>query len=363
MMLWNRKLIFYPLLMVWTEIQDVNASFPKDQDHDFSCLLLHSDVPVDQVKIGGFIAACRKQAGFTQAALAERLGVTDRAVSKWENAVAMPDISLLPLLAEAISMLWQVDISRCPRSRSLNEELAHARKSLEAGIVDFSRCEKDTFGPGGFESPEKLLRWLEDNQQYLKDGALLTDVTGIKGPVVYKVQAMLRPALEFVGAHPMAGREVYGVRNADCSIFQGANYIVTPTESNTPAAVETTEELGRLLGFARISRLSPERHDEMIGFLSQLTHCIAVALMNSKESRHLAEFTGDSFRDLTRIARINDGMWSELFLLNRDELLSQMDLFIGKFGELRDALAAGDMDKMREMMRISTERRSYFDRK
>ena len=101
----------------------------------------------------------------------------------------------------------------------------------------------------------------------------------------------------------------------------------------------------------------------MIGFLSQLTHCIAVALMNSKESKHLAEFTGDSFRDLTRIARINDGMWSELFLLNRDELLSQMDLFIGKFGELREALAAGDMEKMREMMRISTERRSYFDRK
>lgn len=211
--------------------------------------------------------------------------------------------------------------------------------------------------------PHVFLSWIENYQDYIKQGALLTDVTGVKRSVVYKVQEMLRDDLEFVGAHPMAGRELYGVKNADCSVFKGANYIVTPTGANTEGAVVTCEDLGRALGFGCISRLSPEEHDEMIGFLSQLTHCIAVALMNSKESRHLAEFTGDSFRDLTRIARINDGMWSELFLLNRDELLSQMDLFIGKFGELRDALAAGDMDKMREMMRISTERRSYFDRK
>ena len=131
--------------------------------------------------------------------------------------------------------------------------------ALERGWIDWGSTTVDPEELGTCDIvifalyPNVLLRWLEDNQQYLKDGALLTDVTGIKGPVVYKVQAMLRPALEFVGAHPMAGREVYGVRNADCSIFQGANYIVTPTESNTPAAVETTEELGRLLGFARIS--------------------------------------------------------------------------------------------------------------
>lgn len=211
--------------------------------------------------------------------------------------------------------------------------------------------------------PHVFLSWLEDYQDFIKPGALLTDVTGVKRSVVYKVQEMLRDDLEFVGAHPMAGRELFGVRNADCSVFKGANYIVTPTAANSEEAIVACEDLGRALGFGCISRLSPEEHDEMIGFLSQLTHCIAVALMNSKESKHLAEFTGDSFRDLTRIARINDGMWSELFLLNRDELLSQMDLFIGKFGELRDALAAGDMDKMREMMRISTERRSYFDRK
>lgn len=240
--------------------------------------------------------------------------------------------------------------------------------ALERGWIDWGSTTVDPVELGTCDIvifalyPNVLLRWLADNQQYLKDGALLTDVTGIKGPVVYKVQAMLRPALEFVGAHPMAGREVYGVRNADCSIFQGANYIVTPTESNTPAAVEATEELGRLLGFARISRLSPERHDEMIGFLSQLTHCIAVALMTCRDVEHLSAYTGDSFRDLTRIARINDEMWSELFLLNRDKLLEQIDLFEAQMQTLRKAIAQGDSELLRSLMRLSTSKRALFDK-
>ena len=107
--------------------------------------------------------------------------------------------------------------------------------------------------------------------------------------------------------------------------------------------------------------MTPEEHDEMIGFLSQLTHCIAVSLMVCKESRHLVDYTGDSFRDLTRIARINDEMWSELFLLNRKELLLQMDLFAEKFSLLRASIASGDRETIRQMMRLSTERRSYFD--
>ena len=235
---------------------------------------------------------------------------------------------------------------------------------IDSGTVEVTREYVSRFDIVVFALyPHVFLSWIERYQDHIKPGALLTDVTGVKGSVVYKVQEMLRPDLEFVGAHPMAGREVYGVENADSRIFEGANYIVTPTEANTEEAVQTCEELGRTLGFNCISRLSPEQHDEMIGFLSQLTHCIAVALMNSKESKHLVDFTGDSFRDLTRIARINGDMWSELFMLNRDELLSQMDLFAGKFNELREALAAGDTEKMKEMMRISTERRGYFDKR
>ncbi|MBQ4510211.1 MAG: prephenate dehydrogenase [Clostridia bacterium] len=211
--------------------------------------------------------------------------------------------------------------------------------------------------------PKVLIDWIEKNQSCFKSGALLTDVTGVKGPIVYKIQDILRDDVEFVGAHPMAGKEVYGVQNADKSIFRNANYIVTPTEKNTKEAIEECKQLGKILGFKTIAELSPEKHDEMIGFLSQLTHCIAVSLMTCKESEHLVDYTGDSFRDLTRIAKINDEMWSELFLLNKDELLSQMDLFMDKFKSLRDSIENEDKEKMKEIMRLSTVRRSLFDKK
>ncbi len=211
--------------------------------------------------------------------------------------------------------------------------------------------------------PEVFKKWIAKYQQYLKSGALITDVTGVKSSVVYEIQDMLRPDVEFIAAHPMAGKEVYGVQNSDPKIFHGANYIVTPTEKNTKEAIDDCLELGRLMGFDRVSVLTPEKHDEMIGFVSQLTHCIAVSLMNCYDGEKLQDYTGDSFRDLTRIARINDEMWSELFLLNKDTLLEQMDKFLSAFGKLRSTLEEEDRETMREMMRISTARRALFDKK
>ena len=99
----------------------------------------------------------------------------------------------------------------------------------------------------------------------------------------------------------------------------------------------------------------------MIGFLSQLTHCIAVSLITCSDNRHLADYTGNSFRDLTRIARINDEMWSELFLLNREPLLEQMRLFSAEFEELRHLLEEEDVEGLRAKMRLSSRRRAYFD--
>ena len=122
-------------------------------------------------------------------------------------------------------------------------------------------------------------------------------------------------------------------------------------------------ELGKLLGFAKVSVLSPKEHDEMIAFLSQLTHCIAITLMTCNDKENMENFTGDSFRDLTRIARINDLMWSELFVTNKSALLEQMNLFIDKFNELKQMIESEDIDNMRKMMRHSTERRALFDKK
>lgn len=211
--------------------------------------------------------------------------------------------------------------------------------------------------------PHVFVEWIEKNQRLLKSGALITDVTGVKGSIVYKIQDMLRPDVEFIAAHPMAGREVSGVENSTDKLFTGANYIVTPTDKNTTEAIRTCMELGRLLGFSNVATLSPEEHDEMIGFLSQLTHCIAVTLMTCNDKEDMEKFTGDSFRDLTRIARINDLMWSELFVANKTALLEQMNLFMNKFTELKEMLENEDVEGMREMMRASTKRRALFDKK
>lgn len=239
--------------------------------------------------------------------------------------------------------------------------------ALREGIIKHGRAEIDPEYIGQFDLlvfamyPHAFVEWIEKYQQYIKPNALITDVTGVKCSIIYKIQNMLRPDLEYIGAHPMAGRECSGVENAHMEIFEGANYIVTPTDKNTPEAIETCKELGRIMGFRMIAELTPEKHDEMIGFLSQLAHCIAVSLMVCKDSHHLVDYTGDSFRDLTRIAKINDEMWSELFLLNRDELVKQMNLFSEKFELLRNSIANGDRETIRQMMRLSTERRKYFD--
>ena len=241
--------------------------------------------------------------------------------------------------------------------------------ALQSGIIDEGWTETNAEALADADVivfalyPKVFLEWVKENGASLKKGTLLTDVTGVKSCIVKDIQDALPEGVEFISAHPMAGREVSGVENSDPAIFRGANYIVVPTEQNSEEAIESCKELGMLLGFAQISVLSPEEHDEMIGFLSQLTHCIAVSLMTCSDNTHLACYTGDSFRDLTRIARINDAMWSELFLLNRDALLAQMDKFLLELYRMRYMLEVGDVEGLREKMRLSTERRAVFDKK
>ena len=211
--------------------------------------------------------------------------------------------------------------------------------------------------------PHVFVDWIKENGHLIKEGTVLTDVTGVKGAIVYEIQSVLKDGVEFISAHPMAGREVSGVENSDDSIFKTANYIVVPTENNSFGAIELCKELGEILGFSSISVLDPKKHDEMIAFLSQLTHCIAVSLMCSNDDPGLVFYTGDSFRDLTRIANINDEMWSELFLANRDALLAEMEKYKNTFDRLYNCIKNNDREEMRSMMRISAERRRKFNKK
>ena len=240
--------------------------------------------------------------------------------------------------------------------------------AIEHGIIDkgYTEVNKEFVGQADAVIfglyPEKFVEWIKEYGSCLKKGCMITDVTGVKAPIVYKIQELLPEGIEFIAAHPMCGKEVYGVENADDSMFNEANYIVTPTVNNSEAAIEWCKNLGRILGCRSIAVLSPKDHDMMIAFTSQLTHCIAVSLMNSNDDVNLSKYTGDSFRDLTRIARINEDMWSELFLMNKDALLNQMNIFEEKFDELKKSIENNETEKIKEIMRVSTERRSWFDK-
>lgn len=211
--------------------------------------------------------------------------------------------------------------------------------------------------------PHVFCEWIENYSKYFKSGTVITDVTGVKGAIIENINKNLPDGVEFIAAHPMAGKETGGIENANTEMFKNANYIVVPTMHNTKEAIELCKDLGQTLGFANVSELTVEEHDKMIAFLSQLTHCIAVSLMCASDNPDLVKYTGDSFRDLTRIADINDKMWSELFLCNREALLCEMDNYKKAFDSLYESIKTGDVDTMREMMKLSTVRRRNFNKR
>ena len=251
---------------------------------------------------------------------------------------------------------------------AIDKDEATIKYALKNGIVSKATSEVDAQLIGQADLiifalyPHIFKEWIKENQKLFKTGTIITDVTGVKGCIVEDVQYILREDCEYIAAHPMAGSEKLGIYYANEEIFHQANYIVVPTEKNTPEAIDVCKQVGKILGFARISQLSPYEHDEMIGFVSQLTHCIAMTLMTCNDTEDLQDYTGDSFRDLTRIARIDETMWSELFLLNKDALLHQMKLFTMEFAKLERMLMEADKNGIKEMMRHSTARRKLFDK-
>lgn len=211
--------------------------------------------------------------------------------------------------------------------------------------------------------PSVLIEWIKKHASDFKAGALITDVSGIKTHVIEPIQALLPKTVEFVGSHPMAGRETSGVQFSNSEMFEPANYLIVPTDKNTEAGIEKVRNFAELLNFHHIAVLSPSQHDQMIAFLSQLTHVIAVTLMNTHDNTHLVEYTGDSFRDLTRIAKINEHLWTELFLLNKDNLLQEITDFQQELEHFKEVLKKEDTDEMKRLFVQSTARRKRFDQR
>lgn len=205
--------------------------------------------------------------------------------------------------------------------------------------------------------PELTKKLIVDNIDNFKPGAIITDVAGIKEKLIDDIVPHLRDDLDFVAGHPMAGKESSGIESADPDIFVGANYILTPTDRNKAENIETVREIVEAMGFKNVVETSPSKHDENIAYVSQLPHIVAVGMVNCKEIEDVNLFAGGSYRDTTRIARINAELWSELFIENKNHLVEQIDLFLDYTQNIRDAIEAEDMVKLKEMLKESHNRK------
>ena len=206
--------------------------------------------------------------------------------------------------------------------------------------------------------PKLVKKFIEDNKENFKAGSVITDATGIKEMFIKDIVEILPKNVDFVFGHPMAGREKKGIDFATNDVFKGANYIITPIERNKKENLDLVENIALKMGFKRVRRITPEFHDEMIGFTSQLPHAMAVALINSdEEGRDTGSFIGDSYRDLTRIANINEELWSELFLGNKNNLLKAINNFELELDLIKKAIHDNDKETLMRYFKKSSERR------
>lgn len=207
--------------------------------------------------------------------------------------------------------------------------------------------------------PDEAIKFIKENASNFKEGSIITDALGIKGKYIDEIQEVLEGySVEFIGGHPMAGKESSGLKYASCDMFKGANFIITPTEKNKQETIDYMKGLMKNIGFKNISAITPEKHDEMIAVTSQLPHFIAVSLMNVKlvDSR-IKAFVGGSFRDESRVANINPNLWCELFLGNKNNLLKSIDEFQNSISELKKAIQDGDEDRIKSIMKEAAHKK------
>lgn len=209
--------------------------------------------------------------------------------------------------------------------------------------------------------PKLILNFIKENRDNFKEGAVITDATGIKEMFIDDIVKILPDGVDFIFGHPMAGREKKGIDYADDKVFNGANYIITPIERNKEENIELVENLVYDIGFKSVKKISSKYHDEMIAFTSQLPHVIAVSLINSDvEDRDTGSFIGDSYRELTRIANINEELWSELFLGNRENLLIAIEKFDEELLKMKKAIENNDKNILWELLKKATFRREQL---
>lgn len=200
--------------------------------------------------------------------------------------------------------------------------------------------------------PQSTIDWLTVNMEKLKKGCIVVDFVGVKQCMVNALTPLAQQyGVYFVGGHPMAGKEFSGFAYAEADLFRNASMILVQTESSPLWVVDAVEGFFDRLGFGCVVRCSAAQHDHMIAFTSQLCHVVSSAYIKSPEARKHNGYSAGSYKDLTRVAKLNEDMWTELFLLNQKPLVQEIDEIIKHLTEYRDSIAMGDAERLRALLR------------
>lgn len=209
--------------------------------------------------------------------------------------------------------------------------------------------------------PTAAVEFIKAHAKDFAYGSTVIDLCGVKRFVWDSLQNVMPDGVTFIGGHPMAGRECSGFENAASTLFDNASMILTPDEDMEIDRVERICEFFTGLGFGHVEVTTPKRHDEMISYTSQLAHVVSSAYVKNPIARKYIGFSAGSFADMTRVAKLNEDMWTELFLYNSDFLQGQIDTVIQNLTQFRDAIAARDKDQLTELLRDGREMKEALD--
>lgn len=202
--------------------------------------------------------------------------------------------------------------------------------------------------------PAMSVKWLEDKGDLVSPGAIVIDAVGVKRAVCERCFALAAEhEWTFVGCHPMAGTQFSGYAHSRATMFKGAPMVVVPPALDDFERVEILERLKKLLepcGFGSFTLSTAAVHDEVIAFTSQLAHVVSNAYVKSPSAQAHHGFSAGSYKDLTRVARLNPDMWTELFLDNADNLSSEIGILIENLQQYKDAIDAGDAEQLRALL-------------
>ncbi|BCR35478.1 prephenate dehydrogenase [Mariniplasma anaerobium] len=209
--------------------------------------------------------------------------------------------------------------------------------------------------------PKHNIEFLSKHKHLLKKGQIITDVSGTKAWMTKEIEALIPDGVSYTSHHPMAGKESSGYASKDYKIFKDANFIIVKGQKSGPKDEKILKNIASDLKFGKITITDAQTHDELIAFTSQLTHVIAVSLVHSDHLKETPQATGDSYRDLTRIAKINEVMWTELFLENKEALLKKINDFEKELDQLKKHIETNDKESIQEYLKSAKEKRKVFD--